>query len=340
LKTENAVYRDFLKLVAQGERVLMSAEEVKYELEVLLDQESKKEKALKEEQERKLLESNKRKRAEVNEDKPKRSTSPEFDDHLLDEHLKQFRSEGVVHMETKYPELPKLIPLQAEPLQPSIPPLPPKAELIQAKPSVEPQIAPIVEEKEIEHRSIASTEGGIPLKTIFIPSSLHDSFLTIAQANTSKKLETCGILCGKLNRNAFFITHLLIPKQESTENTCQTLDEEAQFQFVDDNSVFVIGWIHTHPTQSCFLSSVDLHTQNAYQIMLRESIAIVCSPTKTPDLGIFRLSDPYGIMVISQCGKSGFHLHDERGLYKRCERVDQGHVIITRELPFEVVDLR
>ena len=39
----------------------------------------------------------------------------------------------------------------------------------------------------------------------------------------------------------------------------------------------VVGWIHTHPTQSAFLSSVDLHMQYSYQQMLPEALAIVCS---------------------------------------------------------------
>ena len=34
----------------------------------------------------------------------------------------------------------------------------------------------------------------------------------------------------------------------------------------------------THPTQTAFLSSVDLHTHCSYQLMMPEAIAIVCSP--------------------------------------------------------------
>jgi len=34
----------------------------------------------------------------------------------------------------------------------------------------------------------------------------------------------------------------------------------------------------THPTQTAFLSSVDLHTHSSYQLMLPEAIAIVCAP--------------------------------------------------------------
>ncbi|RWV97612.1 hypothetical protein GW17_00039589 [Ensete ventricosum] len=36
--------------------------------------------------------------------------------------------------------------------------------------------------------------------------------------------------------------------------------------------------LQTHPTQSCFMSSIDLHTQYAYQILLPEAIAIVMAP--------------------------------------------------------------
>ena len=37
-------------------------------------------------------------------------------------------------------------------------------------------------------------------------------------------------------------------------------------------------WFQTHPTQTAFLSSVDLHTHCSYQLMLPEAIAIVCAP--------------------------------------------------------------
>ena len=38
------------------------------------------------------------------------------------------------------------------------------------------------------------------------------------------------------------------------------------------------GWIHTHPTQSAFLSSIDVHTQHGYQSLCAEAVAVVCAP--------------------------------------------------------------
>ena len=95
-------------------------------------------------------------------------------------------------------------------------------------------------------------------------------------------LETCGILCGTIVKNAFFIRCLLIPEQTSTSDTCETENENTMLEYCMNNDLIILGWIHTHPTQTCFMSSRDLHTQSGYQIMLPESIAIVCAPSFEP----------------------------------------------------------
>ncbi|MCJ1286155.1 hypothetical protein MMC26_005500 [Xylographa opegraphella] len=126
----------------------------------------------------------------------------------------------------------------------------------------------------------AYLENGAPLRTIFLPPDLRHTFLSVAQANTRANLETCGILCGTLIRNALFISKLVIPDQESTSDTCETVNESDLFDYVDGEDLMVLGWIHTHPTQTCFMSSRDLHTHCGYQVMMPESIAIVCAPSR------------------------------------------------------------
>lgn len=126
----------------------------------------------------------------------------------------------------------------------------------------------------------AYLENGSPLRTIFLPPDLRKSFLAYAEANTRANLETCGILCGTLISNALFISKLVIPDQESTSDTCETINEGELFDYVDGEDLMVLGWIHTHPTQTCFLSSRDVHTHCGYQVMMPESIAIVCAPSK------------------------------------------------------------
>lgn len=184
----------------------------------------------------------------------------------------------------------------------------------------------------LEFKSVFRTEKGEPLRTVFVPSQLRSKFLAIAEPNTKANLETCGMLCGVLKRNAFFVTDLVIPSQTSTSDSCQTTNEEELFEYVDSRDLFILGWIHTHPTQTCFMSSVDLHTHASYQLMLPEAVAIVCAPTSSPDWGAFRLTDPPGIGVIKACGLGGFHQHTPNdNLYRPAQ--PKGHY---KEIQFEL----
>ena len=122
----------------------------------------------------------------------------------------------------------------------------------------------------------------MPLRSVHIPQEIIDRFLQIAAPNTRKELETCGVLAGTLSHDQFTLTHLLIPKQTSTSDTVSMLNEEEIFAIQDENELLTLGWIHTHPTQQCFMSSVDLHTQFPYQLLLAEAIAIVVAPTQSP----------------------------------------------------------
>ncbi|GAA5905545.1 AMSH-like ubiquitin thioesterase [Sporobolomyces salmoneus] len=186
---------------------------------------------------------------------------------------------------------------------------------------------------------IARTEAGNPLRPIFLPIGLVSHFVeVVARRNTEKNIETCGLLLGHLSRNEFTVTTLLIPQQDGTPDTCVTTHEEEQFEFQDSKNLMTLGWIHTHPTQSIFLSSVDLHCQASYQILLQEAIAIVCAPRHDPDFGIFRLTDT-GLETIVQCNdKSLFHPHPDLPLYTDVD-ADFGHCRL-RNYDFETYDLR
>jgi STAM-binding protein len=194
------------------------------------------------------------------------------------------------------PPLPPKPPTETAPLfeNPRPPPLPRKvaetAPPIPAKyldsPSTTPRpSSPSTDSENLDEfnfKPSAYLENGTPLRTVFLPNQLREKFLYAASKNTRLNLETCGILCGILKSNALFITRLLIPEQTSTSDTCETVNEQEYFDYCDREELMVLGWIHTHPTQTCFMSSRDLHTHVGYQVMMPESIAIVCAPTKQP----------------------------------------------------------
>ncbi|MED6184998.1 AMSH-like ubiquitin thioesterase 1 [Stylosanthes scabra] len=175
---------------------------------------------------------------------------------------------------------------------------------------------------------------------LHISTAMMETFMKFAQSNTKKNLETCGILAGLLKNRKFYITALIIPKQEATSSSCQATNEEEIFEAQDKRSLFPLGWIHTHPTQSCFMSSIDVHTHYSYQIMLPEAVAIVMAPTDSSRKhGIFRLTSPGGMSVIRNCPQRGFHPHDpppDGGpIYDTCT-----DVYMNPDLKFDVIDLR
>uniref|UniRef100_A0A3Q2G240 STAM binding protein-like 1 n=1 Tax=Cyprinodon variegatus TaxID=28743 RepID=A0A3Q2G240_CYPVA len=181
-----------------------------------------------------------------------------------------------------------------------------------------------------ERFSTARVEG---LRRVVIPRDLTYRFLLLADSNTARGIETCGVLCGRLTHNEFLLTHVVIPKQSAGPDFCDMENVEELFGFQDQQNLLTLGWIHTHPTQTAFLSSVDLHTHCSYQLMLPEAVAIVCAP-KHNDTGVFRLTGA-GMLEVSGCRLKGFHPHaKEPPLFTVCK-----HVVV-KDYKLNLFDLR
>ncbi|XP_014675605.1 PREDICTED: STAM-binding protein-like [Priapulus caudatus] len=147
--------------------------------------------------------------------------------------------------------------------------------------------------------------------------------------------QTCGVLAGRLSRGRFLVTHLLVPQQRGTPDSCATENEEDIFACQDRHDLITLGWIHTHPTQTSFLSSVDLHTHCGYQLMLPEAVAVVCAP-KYGETGVFSLTPDHGLSFIANCREQGFHPHpSEPPLFE-----ESAHVTVDPTAEATIVDLR
>ena len=179
------------------------------------------------------------------------------------------------------------------------------------------------------------TEKTSSLSRVIVPQKLIEKFLSTAQRNTRNNIETCAMLAGRLGQNEFTITHVIVPKQRGTADSCQTENEEEVFLIQDNYDLFTIGWIHTHPTQSAFMSSIDLHTHCSYQLMLPEAIAIVCAPQKQ-EVGVYSLTSPYGLELIASCKLTGFHPHPTQPkIYE-----ESSHIFFDTTTNVELIDLR
>ncbi|XP_078168382.1 AMSH-like ubiquitin thioesterase 2 isoform X3 [Carex rostrata] len=172
------------------------------------------------------------------------------------------------------------------------------------------------------------SEDGYSHSNSYLSRNLHDmhisvrlieEFMELAKENTSSNLETCGILGASLKDGIYYVTTLVIPKQETTAHSCQASNEEEIHATLAELSLIPVGWIH---------------------VMLPEAVAIVIAPTdQTRHYGIFRLTDPGGMAVLRECKERGFHQHSETldgsSIYESC-----GHVYFKPNLRFEIVDLR
>lgn len=185
--------------------------------------------------------------------------------------------------------------------------------------------------------STSESESAPTLREITIDQELIYRFLQIVYDDTAKEIESCGLLAGKLQSNGnYHVSHLLLPKQEGTQSTCRSVNEEETGVFQIENDLTPLGWIHTHPTQECFLSSVDLHMQLAHQTVLPEAIAIVCAPRAKPNLGIFWINKN-GYQHLKNCKKGcGFHPHLENNLYEVANHVS----VLIGTPKYEVRDFR
>lgn len=156
------------------------------------------------------------------------------------------------------------------------------------------------------------------LRTLELPTTLADVFLRLAEPATRASKETCGLLLGRGDAHTLRVTHLVLPPQHGTDSSCVAEGEEQVLAFQLAEDLYTLGWIHTHPSQSCFLSSLDLHTHASYQALLPEAVAVVCAPQHTPSIGVFRLTDPPGLTYVLQCDDPApFHPHgpDDAALY-------------------------
>ncbi|KAM5345929.1 hypothetical protein ACJ41O_011790 [Fusarium nematophilum] len=229
-------------------------------------------------------------------------------------------------------------PPKYAPLVPSIQPVPSNRPEVPRKEAI---ISPpaLPKKERLTFKPGAYLENGDPIRSLFLPRSLRQRFLDIAADNTRRGLEMCGMLCGTPINNALFVRCLLIPDQKCTSDTCETQNEEAMFDYCMKEDLLLLGWIHTHPTQTCFMSSRDLHTQAGYQVMMPESVAIVCAPKFTP-YGVFRLTHPPGLDHILNCThQDTFHQHSIDYIYRGAEQ-PEGHVYESDKLDFYVHDLR
>lgn len=179
---------------------------------------------------------------------------------------------------------------------------------------------------------VKNSDSGRIVPVVVPEESLVKKFLEVASVNSSRNIETLGLVAGKLVNERYVLSHLIIPSQTGTNDTCELIGFETVSKTFLKENLIQLGWIHTHPTFDVFLSSVDMHTQYKFQRLLPETMAIVCS-IRHKTHGFLKLSDS-GMAEIGSCERHGFHPHSPNIV------VAVDNIIVDNNFNVEVIDLR
>lgn len=105
------------------------------------------------------------------------------------------------------------------------------------------------------------------------------------------RLEIMGILLGFVSKNNFIVTRTFELPVLGTETRVNAQSESYEYmvQYIDkiieQDEIYgnekVVGWYHSHPGYDCWLSSIDMRTQDLNQSFQDPYLAIVVDPLKS-----------------------------------------------------------
>lgn len=112
-------------------------------------------------------------------------------------------------------------------------------------------------------------------------------------ARSGGSIEIMGLLQGKIAPNTFIVTDAFILPVEGTETRVNAHEQAYEFmaQYSDSSRTGgmrlenVIGWYHSHPGYGCWLSGIDVTTQETQQSFMDPFLAIVVDPDRTISAG-------------------------------------------------------
>ena len=162
------------------------------------------------------------------------------------------------------------------------------------------------EEKEISEETI--TEDDLQIKPtneiVISPKAylkLAKHALTYANKNIPKKdwVEVIGLLTGRIRHEDTPLEQIFVedywPVDQGDAISVEIVDQRifAEIFHKKNQDNFIIGWAHSHPSYSPFLSDDDFRTHLRYQTFWNKSIAVVLDPLmispKDFGLGVFRI---------------------------------------------------
>lgn len=119
-------------------------------------------------------------------------------------------------------------------------------------------------------------------------------------------LEVMGLLLGELvDEYTVRVVDVFAMPQSGTGVSVESIDEAFQINMTEmlkltGRGEMVVGWYHSHPGFGCWLSGVDMNTQQSFEQQLSRAVAVVIDPIQSVRgkvvIDAFRLINPQLLM--------------------------------------------
>lgn len=122
----------------------------------------------------------------------------------------------------------------------------------------------------------------------------------VMHAKSGGDLEIMGVMQGFPVGETMYVLDVVPLPEEGTETRIGTSDESIMYMknHIDHcervaRPEYVVGWYHSHPGYGCWLSGIDVKTQQMKQMVEDPALAIVVDPKQTMsagkvEIGVFR----------------------------------------------------
>ncbi|KAI0796776.1 multidrug resistance protein [Abortiporus biennis] len=100
-------------------------------------------------------------------------------------------------------------------------------------------------------------------------------------------MEVMGLMLGEfIDEYTVQVVDVFAMPQSGTTVSVESVDHVFQMKMVEmlkqtGRSEEVVGWYHSHPGFGCWLSSVDINTQQSFESMENRSVAVVIDPIQS-----------------------------------------------------------
>lgn len=162
-------------------------------------------------------------------------------------------------------------------------------------------------------RMLAQAGGRAPGQETSVPDNgetIHISSLALLKmlkhGRAGVPMEVMGLMLGEfVDEYTVQVVDVFAMPQSGTSVSVESVDHVFQTRMVDmlkqtGRSEMVVGWYHSHPGFGCWLSSVDINTQQSFEQLDPRSVAVVVDPIQSVKgkvvIDAFRLINPATVL--------------------------------------------